>query len=179
MPVTKAKKSEVLQGLEEKFSRAKSVYFTTNKGIPVKKMTDLRKKLHKEGIDLVVAKKTLIRIAAKKNTASELSDEIMQGPVAAAFSYTDEIAPAKVLYQFSKENETIELIGGIVSGVVMNKAQAKQLATLPSKQELLAKLVGTMIAPVQGLHGGLSGVLRKMVYAVRAVHDKKAAEPAA
>ena len=179
MPVTKAKKTEVLQNLEEKFSRAKSVYFSMNKGVPVKKMTDLRKKLHKEGIDLVVAKKTLIRLAAKKFNVPEISDEIMVGPIAAAFSYEDEIAPARVLYQFSKENETLELVGGIVGGAVMNKAQAKQLATLPSKQELLAKLVGSMKAPISGFHGSLAGVLRKFVHTVKAVHDKKAANPAA
>lgn len=175
MPVNKAKKSEVLQDLEEKFSKAKSVYFSKNKGIPVKKMTDLRKKLHKEGIDLVVAKKTLMRIAAKKMNVTEISSEVMDGPVAAAFGYKDEVTAARLLHEFAKDNETLELLGGIVGSQVLGKTEAKQMATLPSREQLLAKLVGTMKSPISGFHGTLSGVLRKFVYAMKAVADKKTA----
>jgi len=180
MAVTKAHKGDVLKNLEEKFARAKAIYFAQNNGLKVKKVTDLRKKLHKEGIDFVVAKKTLMKIAAKKNNLPELTDEMMSGPVAAAFSYEDVVAPAKLLYDFSKENENLQLLGALVEGKLVNKAMAKQLATLPSKMELLAKLVGSMKAPISGFHGALSGIMRKMVYVLKSLQDKQAAsKPAA
>jgi large subunit ribosomal protein L10 len=180
MAVTKAQKDEVLKQLEENFAKAKAVYFAQNKGLQVKKVTDLRKKLYKEGVELVVAKKTLMKLAAKKNNLPELSDEVMDGPIAAAFGFQDMISPAKVLYDFSKENENLQLLGAIVEGKLLNKAEAKQLATLPSRTELLAKLVGSMKSPISGFHGVLAGTLRKFVYGLKAVHDKKAAEtPAA
>jgi large subunit ribosomal protein L10 len=179
MAVTKAQKGEILTALTDNFARAKAVYFAQNKGLQVKKVTDLRKKLHKEGIDLVVAKKTLMKIAAKKNNLPDISDDVMEGAIAAAFSYGDVVAPAKILYDFSKENENLQLLGGIVEGKLLNKAEAKQLATLPSRKELLAKLVGSMKSPISGFHGVLAGVLRKLVYGLKAVHDKKAATPAA
>jgi len=175
MAVTKAQKEEALKQLEDHFAKAKAVYFAQNKGLEVKKVTDLRKKLHKQGIDFVVAKKTLMKIAAKKHNFPDLSDEIMEGAVAAAFGYNDVVIPAKVLYDFSKENENLQLLGGVVEGKLLNKAEAKQLATLPSREELLAKLVGSMKAPISGFHGALAGVLRKFVYGMKAVHDKKAA----
>lgn len=179
MAVTKAKKAEILKKLDEKFSMAKAVYFSQNKGLPVKKVSDLRKKLHKEGIDLMVAKKTLFKISAKKNNFPELPDEVLEGPVSAAFTYSDVIAPARLLHQFSKDNENLVLLGGLMEGKLLSKAEAKQLALLPSRETLLAKLVGSMKAPISGFHGVLSGVLRKLVYALKAIQEKKPAAPAA
>jgi large subunit ribosomal protein L10 len=175
MAVTKATKAEVLKDLNDKFSRAKAVYFSGYRGITVKKMVQLRKNLHKEGVDYAVAKKTLYKIAAKNNNFPEIPDEIMEGPVAAAFSYGDVVIPAKLLHEFSKEAEQLVILGGLVDGKVISKAEAKVLAMLPSRDQLLAKLVGSMKAPISGLHGVLSGTMRKLVYALAAVRDKKPA----
>lgn len=175
MPVTKAQKSEILKKIDEKFGKAKAVYFSQNKGLPVKKISELRKKLYKEGIDLMVAKKTLLRLSAKNHNLPEIPNELMEGAISAAFSYGDVVSPARVLYQFSKENENLQLLGGVVEGRILTKAEAKELAMLPSREVLLAKLVGTMKAPISGLHAVLSGVIRKFVYGMKAVHDKKAA----
>ncbi len=174
MAVTKAKKSEVLNELNDKFGQAKAIFFAQNKGLEVKKITDLRKKLHKEGVEMVVAKKTLMRLAAKNNNLPELSDAMMTGAVSASISKTDVVAPARLLYQFAKDNENLVLLGGIIDGKLVSAAEAKQLATLPSKEVLLAKLVGSMKAPISGFHGTLSGIMRKFVYGLKAVHDKKA-----
>lgn len=174
MAVTKAKKSEVLNELNEKFAKAKAIYFAQNKGLPVKKITDLRKKLYKDGVEMMVAKKTLIRLSAKNNNLPEIPDSMMEGAVSASFTYSDVVAPARLLYQFSKTNENLQLLGAIVDGKLMSKAEVNQLATLPSREVLLAKLVGSMKSPISGLHGVLSGVMRKFVYSLKAVHDKKA-----
>lgn len=175
MAVSKAKKAEVLKELNDKFSRAKAVYFSGYRGIEVKKMTDLRKKMFASGVDYMVAKRTLIKLAAKNNNFGDVPDNIMDGPVAAVFSYDDVIKPAKLLFQFSKEAEKLELLGGYVDGKFITRAEAKVLAMLPSREELLAKLVGSMKSPITGFHGVLSGVMRKFVYALSAVRDKKTA----
>lgn len=179
MPVSKATKSEVLAQLDEKFSKAKAVYFSQNKGLPVKKVSLLRKKLFKEGVEMMVAKKTLIRLSAKNHNFPELPDDSMEGAVAAVFSYDDVVAPARLLYEFSKENENLQLLGGVVDGRLVSRAEAKQLATLPSREVLLAKLVGSMKSPISGLHATLSGIMRKFVYGLKAVQDKKASMPTA
>ncbi len=175
MAVSKAKKSEVLKEVSEKFGRAKAIYFSAYRGINVKKMVALRKKLHQSGVDYAIVKKTLLQIAAKENKMPEIPKEIMQGPVAAVFGYDDVIVPAKLLHEFSKDAEQLELLGGLVEGKYMSKAQAVELAKLPSRTELLAKLVGTLKAPISGLHGVMSGVLRGFVCAMAAVRDKKSA----
>jgi len=175
MAVTKEKKAEVLKELNDMFKRAKAVYFSGYRGITVKKMVALRKKLHKSGVDYMVAKKTLYNIAAKNNNLPEIPADITQGPVAAAFGYDDVVIPARLLHEFAKEAEQLEILGGMVDGKYISKAQAKELALLPPKEQLLAKLVGSMKAPISGLHGALSGVLRKFVYALAAVRDKKPA----
>ena len=174
MAVTKAKKNEVLAKLNDRFSKAKVVYFSSYSGIQVKKVTALRKQLKKAGVDFMVAKKTLMQIAAKNNGFPEVPADVMAGPVAAVFGYDDIIIPAKTLHGFSKEAEQIALLGGLVDGKVVNKMQAKQLATLPSREELLAKLVGSMKSPISGLHATLSGVLRGFVMVMKGAADKKA-----
>lgn len=172
MPVTKEKKGEILKELNTKFGKAKALYFSGYRGLQVKKMVALRKKLHAAGVDYAVAKKTLFQLAAKNNNLPEIPKEMMMGPVAVAIGYGDIIIPVKVLHEFAKEAEQLEILGGLVEGRFVSKAEAKALATLPSREELLAKLVGSMKSPISGLHGTLSGVLRKFVYALAAVRDK-------
>ncbi len=174
MAVTKAKKAEVLQQLDAKFAKAKAVYFGNFTGLTVKKSVNLRKKLLGANIDYVVAKKTLYRISLKNNNLPEVPAELMKGPVGAVFSYEDTILPAKLMHEFTKDLEAkFEVLGGLVDGRYIGKAEAKALALLPSREELLAKLVGSMKSPIVGFHSALSGVLRKFVYTMAAVRDKK------
>lgn len=175
MAVTKAKKADVLKKLEDKFGKAKAVYFSDYRGMPVKKLGALRKKLRESGVDFVVAKKTLYRIAIKKNNLPEVPDEILTGPVGAAFGYNDVVIPVKVLAEIAKDAEQLQILGGLVEGKYISKAQAKELASLPSKEQLIAKLLGSLKSPISGFHGALAGVLRKFVYGLAAVRDKKSA----
>ncbi len=176
MAVTKAKKEEVLQMLDEKFGKAKSVYFADFRGMTVKDLHTLRGKLREHNVEYVVAKKTLMKIAAKNNKYAEIPDDVMQGPVGAAFCYEDEVAAVKAMHEFAKKVENLKILGGLLEGKYMNKAEAIQLAQLPSKKELLAKLVGTMKAPISGFHGVLHGVMRGFVGVVNAYQEKKAKE---
>ena len=173
MAITKEKKEEILKDLADKFGRAKAVYFSDYSGLSVKQMGELRKKLRNEGSDYLVAKKTLMRLSVKKASLPELPDELMEGPVGAAFGYEDVVVPVKVLNDFSKEFNALNILGGLVEGKYITKEEAIELAKLPSRDELLAKLVGALKAPISGFHGVLSGVLRNFVGVVSAYQEKK------
>lgn len=175
MAITKEKKGQILKDLEEKFAKAKAVYFAQNKGLSVKQTMDLRRALRAEDVDFVVAKKTLMKLAAKNSSLPELTDEVLDGPIAAVIGYEDSVLPSKLVKDFGKTaEEKVVLTGGILDGKILNQAEAIQIASLPSKQELLAKLVGSMKAPISGFHGALHGLLGKFVRTVDAVRAQKA-----
>lgn len=164
MAITKAKKGQILKDLEEKFSRAKSIYFAENKGLSVKDVTLLRKKLHDSGADFVVAKKTLMKLAAKNQKLPEITDEVLTGPIAAVISYdeVDLIAPSKMVKDFGDKAENkVVLTGGIMEGRLLDKAEAIELASLPSKLQLLARLVGSMKSPLTGFYMVIKGLSEK------------------
>lgn len=163
MAITKEKKGQILKDLEEKFSKAKSVYFAENKGMAVKDVTMLRRKLHEKNVDFVVAKKTLMKLAAKNQNLPEVTDEVLTGPIAAIIGYDeDTIAPSKIVKDFG---DTIEkkviLTGGILDGKLLSQAEAVELASLPSKQQLLARLVGSMKSPLTGFYMVIKGLSEK------------------
>jgi len=173
MAVSKQKKAEILKGLEEKFGKAKAIYFAEYRSIPVKDITALRKKMTDAGIDYVVAKKTLMRLAAKKHNLPEISNEFLTGPVAAVIGYDDVVAPSKFLAEFGKTNENLKIIGGILEGKLLSKADAVAMSKLPSKEELLAQLVRALNGPISGFHGVGHGLLSKFVRTVDAVREKQ------
>ncbi len=176
MPATKEKKSAILQELVDKFARGKTVVFAGYRGLGMKGMSDLRKRLRPTQSEMQIAKKTLLRLAAKENKLAEIPEAAMEGPVATTFCYTDEFSGLQVLFKFSKENENLKLLGGIIGGQVVDAATVKQYAQLPGKQELLAKLLGSMNAPVSGFVGVLGNVLGGFVRALGAYQEKRAAE---
>ncbi len=176
MAITKEQKDEILKGLIDKFSKSKSVIFADYRGLDVVSISDLRGRLREGGAECKVAKKTLISLAAKESNIEGLNEDVMQGPVAATFSYEDELAGLKILFKFSKENENLEILGGIIDGKIIGKDEAIQLAKLPSKEELYAKLLGSMNAPISGFVGTLSNVLGGFVRVVNAYKDSLPAE---
>lgn len=178
MATTKAKKEEVLKDLEEKLGRAEAVYFADYRGLSVKDMGKLRGKLREEGYDFRIAKKTLMQLSLKNQNMPEAPAEVMQGPVGAAFSYDGIVSAVKALHEFSKENDNLKILGGLVEGKFITQAEAVELAKMPTREELLAKLVGSMKAPVSGFYGVTSGLLRNLVYVLKAVEEKKPEEAA-
>ena len=163
MAITKDKKGQILKKLEDKFAKAQAVYFAENKGLTVKDVSALRKKLRESGVDFVVAKKTLMKLAAKNQHLPEITDEVMTGPIAAVIGYEDMILPSKIVKDFGATvDNRVVLTGGIMEGKLLSKAQAMELASLPTKQELLARLVRTIKGPISGFYMVLKGL-----------HDKK------
>jgi large subunit ribosomal protein L10 len=173
MAITKEKKEEILKGLEDKFGKAKAVYFADYRGLSVKEIGELRKKLKEEGAEYLVAKKTLMKLSVKNAKLPEVPNELMEGPVGVAFGFEDVVIPVKVLNDFAKEAEALTILGGLVEGKYISKEEAIELAKLPSRDELLAKLVGSMKAPISGFHGVLSGILRDFVGVLKAYDEKK------
>lgn len=173
MAKSRQQKEETLAKLEKQFEGAKSVVFAQYRGLSVKDMTELRKKLRANDIELHVAKKTLIKLAAKNKGLKEIPEEALDGPVAAAFSMKDEILGAKTLYEFSKTHDVVKLIGAIMEGALLSKEKTLELAKLPSKEELIAKLMGSLKAPISGFYGVLHNVLSGFVRAVNAIKEQK------
>jgi large subunit ribosomal protein L10 len=175
MPKTRAQKQVILTGLEEKVKSAKSVVFAKFAKLGVKENEDLRHRLKAEGGEYYVAKKTLFSIAFKNNK-QEVDFKNMDGQVAAIFGYQDEVAPAKIIDTFRKEAEEpkIFFLGGVLENKFISKEMVDNLAKLPSKKELYAKMVGSMNAPISGFVNVLAGNLRGLVTCLKAISEKKA-----
>lgn len=139
-----------------------SVVMTEYRGLSVSDLEDLRRKLRQAGVEYRVSKNTLTKIAAEKAGRKEF-DELLSGPVAIAFS-KDETAPAKVLTEYIRTSrKPLVIRGGVVGKRVLSADQINTLATLPSKEELLAKMMGSMQSPIAGLLNVLNGNLRGLV----------------
>ncbi len=172
MAISKEKKKEVVAELQDLFANAKSIVFSDYKGIKVKDFGTLRGKLRENEVTFKVAKKTLIKIAAEKAGFKDLPDEVLEGQVGTAFSMGDEVAAAKTLYEFSKDNDSISLLGAIMEGENLSKEETLHLAQIPGREELLSKMVGSLQSPISGFHGALSSLLRNFVGVVGAYKDK-------
>lgn len=172
MATTRGKKEEVLSALIQKFGDAKSVFFTNYSGLSVKEVSAIRNALRAEGAEMIVAKKTLLKIAAEKHGINEIPEEAMDGAIAAVLSYDEELAGPQKIHSLAKEHEALALTGGIMEGAAFGKEKAVLYATTPSRTELLAKLVGSMKSPISGFHGVLHGTMRGFVGTLQAIADK-------
>lgn len=169
---TRTQKEEVVKNLTEKLKNSKAVVFSDYKGLPVKDMMQLRKELRKQGIDFDVAKKTLINLAFK-NAKIDFDVKKMEGQLAVAISSEDEVEAAKIMAKTAKEKENLRILGGILGVKFLGKEEVLALSKLPGKEELLAKLVGSINAPVSGFVNVLAGNLRGLVNVLKAVSDTK------
>lgn len=172
-PVSPAK-AAVVEEMKEKLQSAQGAVFVGFSGLTVADVTKLRRKFREGGVEYKVIKNTLTRIAADELGYNAL-DAIFEGPTALAYSTEDAVAPAKILKEFIKETKTEALTvkAGLADGQVIDVAAVDALASLPSREELLAKLVGSMQAPISGLVNVLQGNIRNMVYVLDAVRAKK------
>ncbi|MFA5169614.1 MAG: 50S ribosomal protein L10 [Candidatus Paceibacterota bacterium] len=173
MPLTRDQKQNIITDLESKIEKQKSIVFMDFTGVKVKELAKLRENLKENGSEMKVAKKSLMEIALK-NKKIELDSKKLDGEVAMVFGYEDEIAPSKAVYQFSKENQKAKILGGFLENKFYEMADVIKLAELPSKEQLLGMLLGTLSAPATNLVGVLSGNMRKLVFALSQIKEKKA-----
>ena len=171
MGLSKAAKKDVVSEIATEVGTAQSIILAEYRGLGVTVMTDLRKKAREAGVYLRVFKNTLAQRAVQGTSFEKLSDT-MVGPLIYGIS-TDPVAVAKVLSEFAKTNDKLVIKSGAIPGSVLSAADVKVLATMPSRDELIAKLMGTMIAPVQKLVSTMNEVPSKLVRTLAAVRDSK------
>jgi large subunit ribosomal protein L10 len=164
-------KQAVVAEVSEQLAKAQAVILAEYRSVPVKDMTELRRKARGSGVYLRVLKNTLARRAVAETPFKGLTEK-MVGPLAYGIS-SDPVAAAKVLQEFAKENEKFVIKAGAMPNVMMSAREVADLAKMPSRQELLAKLVGTMQAPIAKFVRTLNEVPGKFVRAVAAVRDQK------
>ncbi len=145
MPKSRQQKTDALTALTEAFKAGKSVMFADYQGMTVSKVTDLRKKMDAQGVKYIVAKKTLLRLAAKE-AGYDITGTSLPGMLGAAFTKDDEMAAAKLIGDAGKE-APIKLVGGIFDGKVVDGAYAISLSKLPSKSQLLGQLLSVLNGP--------------------------------
>jgi large subunit ribosomal protein L10 len=167
-------KKEIVTKLADRFAQAKLVVLTDYKGLNVAAMNELRAKLKEAGVEYQVVKNTLLRRAAEGTAVAEISDSFI-GPSAIALSLEDPVAPAKVLVDFSKANEKLEIKIGVMEGKILDAGAIKALSSLPSQEVLLAKLLSVMIAVPTGMVTVLNEIPAKFVRALAAIRDQKEA----
>lgn len=165
-------KLEAVTDLVARMSAAKSVFVTDYSGLTVEAITRLRRDLRKSNVDYLVSKNTLTRLAATQVGMKDIVPHL-QGTTAIAFGLGDPAAPAKVLLEFTKKSEKPTIKAFVFEGQYYDGKFAEQISKLPSRNELLARLLGSMNAPVTGLANSLQGIIRKMAYALNAVADQK------
>ncbi len=153
--------------------KSASVYYAVDfRSLSVAEVTDLRGRLRAVGASLMVVKNTLAKRAAA-DAGLEGLDTLLQGPTALAFCREDAVAPAKVLQAFIREKKRMAIKGGYLQNHVLAGAQVEQLAVLPSREELIAKVVGGIAAPLYGLANVLTGPMRGFVVALDQVRQQK------
>lgn len=154
MAVSKAKKIEQLASLESHLKEATSVAFTSNQKITVSEVSALKRDLREQNAIFLIAKKTLIRLAFKNVHNVEIDLETLPGQVALIISKEDALSPLGVANKYAtnwKKEKKLTFVGGYMDGRMMDEAETKKLATLPSREVLLSKLLGSMMSPLSSL----------------------------
>ena len=169
--LTKTKKQEIVKDLEDKFKKQKIAVFSDFRGVGVSKLTALRREMKKAGAEFKVAKKTFLRIALKA-VGIDYNPKGLEGEIGVIFGYEDQIAPIKSAAKFGKENKTFKILKGILDGKFIEGKEVLMLAKLPSREQLLAKLVWVLNSPIQGFHNVLKVNLKNLVVVLNKISAK-------
>lgn len=163
MLLTRAQKEEQVRKMTESMDKSKSIILVNYQGLKNNEIETLKKNLREEGIGFQITKNTLFKIALK-NAGLSIEDSLLDQPVAIIWGAEDEVTPSKITVNFGKISEKLQIIGGIINNKFADENTIKQLAALPGREELYAKLVGTLNAPMYRLVNALQGNLRSLVY---------------
>jgi large subunit ribosomal protein L10 len=161
MAKSKEKKTELIDGLTKNLAEKRTAFLIDYQGLKVKEIQDMRNKLRSEGIAFAVIKNSLFKIALKKENL-EVSGDILDKPLAIGFA-DDEVALAKQLALSAKEYEAIEMLGGFIDKKYVGESTVRELSLLPGREELYAKLVGSINSPISGLVNVMAGNIRNFI----------------
>ncbi len=175
MAVTKVQKGEILAKLNDLFKKSKGAVFVNFQGMTVDDTVKLRKFLKTNNIDYKIAKKTLMGLMAKENKVEGFDAKSLAGSIGLIFGYTDEVSLAKAIKSQTKQFENLKIVSGILDGKMVDAAYISTLASLPGREELLAKFVGTLISPLRGFMSTINGPISGFVRVLRAQSEKQPA----
>jgi len=170
--MARAEKETAVQELTEIMEKARGVFITDYQGLNVEKLSELRKKCRESSVRYKVVKNTLARLAAKKAGFGDMA-QYLEGPSAIAYSFDDPSAPARVVTEFAKKHQKPSIKVSLFEGAFYGPDRVEEIANLPPKEVLIARLMGGLNAPIQNLVGALSDILRKLVLVVDAVKTSK------
>ncbi|NLZ32027.1 MAG: 50S ribosomal protein L10 [Firmicutes bacterium] len=170
--ISKKAKEELVEEIARELQQAELIILADYRGLNVASVTQLRRRLKAEQCRYRVVKNTLTRLACRKIGLDKL-EPYLEGPTAIAYTAADPVGAAKVMLEFTRENEAFSIKGGLLSGQLLSAEQVKALGEIPPREVLLARLCGSFQAPLAGLVNVLQGNIRKLVYALDAVRRLK------
>ncbi len=175
MAISRATKEQQVAELMTNFEKSQLTLLVDYKGLTVADMQALRSDLKAQASSLRVVKNSLIKLAVSQyKPFTDVDKAAFDGPMALAFGFGDEITVAQVVARFAKTHPALEIKGGIsTEGVMLAVDQIQQLANLPSKQQLLGQLVGTLAAPITGFARILQGSINNLVYVINAIYEAR------
>jgi large subunit ribosomal protein L10 len=166
-------KETVVAELAEKISRAKSLFLADFTGLTVEQANELRREFQKSKVDYRVVKNTLAKKALESTAGFDKVLENLRGPTAIAFAYDDPVSPAKIIRKFIEKHEKPTVKACVVENLVYDGSKLAELSRLPSRQELLASILGTLQSPIVGLVNAVQAVARDLIGIVSAIEEKK------
>ena len=175
MAVTREAKESAVDTLTGELGRIKLAVMTDYRGLTVAEVEELRATLREQGITYRVTKNTLLRLAmSNTSNLSKVDPTAFTGPMALAMGFDDEVAPARVIFQYAKTHEALEIVGAVTSdGQFLSASEVKALALLPTREQLLGQVVGTIAAPLTGFVGVMSGNVRSIINVLNALSEAK------
>ncbi|MDO8436384.1 MAG: 50S ribosomal protein L10 [bacterium] len=169
MAVSKIKKQEIIEGLRENIAKQKAIVLVGITGLKVKDLSVLRKKLKGVDAKIQVVKKTLASLVLKEKNFN-FNEEQFKEEIAFVFGFGDEVLPAKTVYQLSLEKNKVKILGGFFENQFKSKEEMILLAQLPTREELLAKLVGSIASPISNFVYALQYNLKGLVYLLSSIN---------
>lgn len=166
-------KKAAVAAIKEQLAGARVTVFTEFRGLDVHDLAELRAKLRAEGVEYKIVKNTLTKLAAHELSIEDL-DPYLQGPTAIAIGYDDEVAPARLLAEYARGHEELKMKCGMLGGEVLGADRVKALAKVPSKEVLIAKLLGSLQSPIAGLARVCSSPMAALVNVLHGVAGQKA-----
>lgn len=173
MALTKQQKEEIINDLKDKVDDQKTMVFVDFTGLGVKDLYNLRENLKEKKSLLKVSKKTLLGVALKDFDPS-LAERVreLDGELAIVFGFEDEVSPAKVVFNFSSQNNKLKILGGFFQGEYIDKDKVVELAKIPTEEELLSRLVGSLSAPISNFANVLNGNIKGLICVLNAIKNK-------
>jgi large subunit ribosomal protein L10 len=170
--LTKQQKKEIVEELSKRIADSKTVVICDFKGLSVADLAEIRGKLRENNAEMMVAKKTLAKLAFEK-AGIEIDTKSMEGQLAFVYGGESEVASPKTLAEFSKKKENLKILAGVLENKVIDADGVVNLSKIPSREELLAKMVGVIKSPISGFVNALSGNLRNLVQVLNQIKESK------